>query len=346
MTTEIMLVGEAYGEQEAAAGQPFVGKSGWLIKQLLSQAGIAFRDCYVTNVFNLQPQPTNDIGNLCGPKIEGIPGMPALVKGKYANARYTSELRRLYQEINTVNPNLIIALGATTAWALLGTSGIKTIRGAPIATTSPATLATGVALSRPFKVLPTYHPAAVLREWSLRPVILADLDKARRQSATPDIRRPAREIWIEPTLSDLEEYEQRYIIPAQRLSIDIETKGDQITCVGFAPSVESAMVIPFWSAAQSDGNYWRTLEDELIAWDFVKRWCSLRPSVFQNGLYDIHRLWRTYGIQCALAEHDTMLLHHAQQPEMEKGLAFLATIYTEEASWKFMSKTDTLKKED
>lgn len=346
MRNGIMLIGEAWGEQEAAAGQPFVGKSGWLIKQLLSQSGIEFRDCAVTNVFNLQPPNSNDVSNLCGPKIEGIPGMPALVKGKYANARYTSELRRLYEEINSFNPNLIIALGATAAWALLGTSGIKTIRGAPIGTTAPATPATGVQLRRTFKVLPTYHPAAVLREWSLRPVILADLDKARRNSASPEIVRPARDIWIEPTLDDLARYERDFLINAPRLSIDIETKGDQITCIGFAPSVSSAIVVPFWSAAQSDGNYWRTLEDELIAWDFVKRWCSLKPSVFQNGLYDIHRLWRTYGIQCALAEHDTMLLHHAQQPEMEKGLAFLATIYTEEASWKFMSKTDTLKKED
>jgi uracil-DNA glycosylase len=343
----IMLIGEAYGEEEEAAqGLPFVGKSGWFIKQLLAQSGIEFRQCYATTVFNLQPKPTNDIVNLCGPKIEGIPGMPALVKGKHVNAQYTPELRRLYEEINAVNPNLIIALGATAAWALLGTSGIKTIRGAPIGATAPGAAATGVSLSRTFKVLPTYHPAAVLREWSLRPVILADLDKARRNSYEPDIRRPSREIWIEPTLSDLEEYEQRYIVPASRLSIDIETKGDQITCVGFAPSTSSAMVIPFWSASQRDGNYWRTLEDELIAWDFARRWCAMKPSVFQNGLYDIHRLWRTYGITCNLAEHDTMLLHHAQQPEMEKGLAFLATVYTEEASWKFMSKTDTLKKED
>lgn len=343
---DIMLVGEAWGAEEALQQRPFVGKSGWLIKQFLAQSGIRFEECYCTNVFNLQPQPSNDISNLCGPKSEGIFGMPALVKGKYADAKYTPELRRLYEEINAVNPNIIIALGATASWALLGTSGIKSIRGASIGTTSPATAACGVGLARTFKVLPTYHPTAVLREWSLRPIVLADLDKARRFSSTPDITRPSRNIWIEPTLEDLETYERDFILPAKRLSIDIETKGDQITCIGFAPSIDSALVIPFWSASKKDGNYWDSLEDELTAWEYVRRWCGLRPSVFQNGLYDIHRLWRTYGIKCTLAEHDTMLLHHAQQPEMEKGLAFLATIYTDEASWKFMSKTDTLKKED
>lgn len=345
MKNSIMLIGEAWGEQEAAARQPFVGKSGWLIKQLLSQVGIAFDECYATNVFNLQPRG-NDIAALCGPKNEGIPGMPALVKGKYANASYAPELKRLYGEINRENPNLIIALGATAAWAILGSSGIRSVRGAPIGTTSPATAATGVSLNRSFKVLPTYHPAAVLREWSLRPIVLADLDKAKRHSSEPGISRPSREIWVEPDLLDLRRYEEEYIKPSHRLSIDIETKGDQITCVGFAPSIDTAIVIPFWSAAQKDGNYWRTLEDEMTAWDYVKRWCALKPSVFQNGLYDIHRLWRTYGITCNLADHDTMLLHHSLQPEMEKGLAFLGTIYTDEASWKFMSRIDTLKKED
>ena len=52
------------------------------------------------------------------------------------------------------------------------------------------------------------------------------------------------------------------------------------------------------------------------------------------------------GIACRGAAEDTMLLHHALQPEMEKGLAFLGSVYTDEATWKFMSKVDTLKKED
>jgi hypothetical protein len=42
-----------------------------------------------------------------------------------------------------------------------------------------------------------------------------------------------------------------------------------------------------------------------------------------------------------------MLLHHSLQPEMKKALGFLATIYTEEPSWKFMRKeVDTTKTED
>ena len=51
-----------------------------------------------------------------------------------------------------------------------------------------------------FKLLPTYHPSAILRQWDNRPTVIADLMKAKRESLYPEIRRPAREIWIEPSL--------------------------------------------------------------------------------------------------------------------------------------------------
>lgn len=337
---KIMLIGEAYGEEEEKVNLPFIGSSGWMLKNLLSQVGIKYDECFTTNVFNLRPKPSNDIGNLCGPKSSAIPGTTALTKGKYARAEFAPELTRLYKEIEREQPNVIIALGATAAWATLGSSGIRAIRGAPAGSLFPNQ-------SRVFKVLPTYHPAAVSRDYTLRPIVLADLDKARRQSGSPDLVRPERFIWVEPTLDDLVLYEQEHIIGAKRLSIDIETSGDQITCIGFAPSPTSALVIPIIDRTKSGNNYWPTLRDEMIAWSFVRRWCAEYPCVFQNGLYDMHFLWRRYGIPCPKAEHDTMLLHHAQQPEMEKGLGFLGTIYTEEASWKFMRKeNETVKRED
>jgi DNA polymerase I-like protein with 3'-5' exonuclease and polymerase domains len=65
--------------------------------------------------------------------------------------------------------------------------------------------------------------------------------------------------------------------------------------------------------------------------------CELNvPKVFQNGLYDIHFLWRKYGIAPARCEHDTMLLHHALHPEMLKGLGFLGSLYSTEPAWKLM----------
>lgn len=344
--TKIMMVGEAWGEQEEEAQKPFVGKSGWLIKQLLGMVGLNFDEIYTTNVFNLRPQ-SNDLANLCGPKETRIAGFPTLVKNKngYLRSEYASELTRLYTEVNEVNPNLIIALGATACWALLGTSGIRAIRGSASGTNGVGAASTGVHLHRSFKVLPTYHPAAVLRDWSLRPIVLSDLDKAKRYSGSPDLVRPTRLIRIEPTLGDLADFDREHIAVAKRLSIDIETIGEQVTCIGFAPDPWNALVVPFHTRANPSGNYWPTLQQELSAWAYVRRWCQ-KPGVFQNGMYDVHRLWRTYGIACNPTD-DTMLMHHAMQPEMEKGLGFLGSVYTNEASWKFMRHdVETLKKED
>lgn len=334
-TNGIMVVGEAYGRDEELVEQPFVGASGRLLTGLLSQAGIARSECYLTNVFNLRPQ-SNDVKTLCGPKAEGIPDYPALVKGKYVRREFQPELERLFLEVEREKPNLVIALGASAAWAFLARGqnahpGIKSLRGAPSQSWFP--VGNGV------KVLPTYHPAAILREYSLRPIVYADLCKAKREAEFPEVRRPMREIWIEPTLEDLIEFRTRYINPSPSLSIDIETKGDQITCIGFAPRPDIALVVPFFDPTAPGKNYWRGKSDELQAWRWVRDVCAMRKRiVFQNGLFDMHFLWRSYGIPVPYACHDTMLCHHALQPEMQKGLGFLASIYTNEQQWKFMGK--------
>jgi len=58
------------------------------------------------------------------------------------------------------------------------------------------------------------------------------------------------------------------------------------------------------------------------------------PKLFQNGLYDIPFILRTVGIRVLGATHDTMLLHHALQPESLKGLGYLGSIYTDHHAWK------------
>lgn len=331
MQSKIMLIGEAWGEHEEQAHAPFVGPSGWILDGMLSQVGLHRRDCHITNVFNLRPKPSNDVKNLCGTKPQGIPGLPALAKGKFVLAKYKPELDRLYTEINKVNPNILVALGATAAWALLQSTGIKAIRGA-VALTHPS-----LPLMRSYKVVPTYHPAAIAREWTNRPIAVADLDKAKRESETPVFRRPKREIWTYPTLEDLALFERLHILPAEILASDIETWNDQITCISFGTATH-AIVIPFVSELRPGKNYWQDIDEELEAWNYVRRWCAMKPTIFQNGMYDIQFLWRSYRIPVKQAAEDTMLLHHAFQPEMEKGLGFLASIYTDEVSWKFMRK--------
>jgi hypothetical protein len=300
-------------------------------------------DVFRSNVFNLRPPPkpglpNNSIEAICGGKSTAIGGYPALTKGKYVDERYVPEIERLGDELFRHNPNLILCLGNTAMWALLGQTAISRYRGTTAISTHCAT---------GFKVLPTYHPAAVLRQWDLRPIVVLDLAKARRESHTPSITRPARTIHIPETLEDCLEW-WKEAKEYSRIAVDIETYGQQITCIGFAAGPSNCLVIPIHDGGRVGGSYWATQEVEVKVWGFIREVLgSSIPKVFQNGMYDISFLWRAYGIKTMRAEEDTMLLHHALQPESLKGLGFLGSVYTDEGSWKHLRRgKDTIKEDD
>jgi hypothetical protein len=199
-----------------------------------------------------------------------------------------------------------------------------------------------------FKLLPTYHPYAILRQWELRPTVIADFMKATKEALYAEIRRPHREIYIEPTIDDIRTFIDTNIRGCDLLSVDIETSGNRITCIGFAPGPDIAIVIPFDDERKKNGCYWESREDELHVWRLIA--CILHdaniPKLFQNGAYDIAFLWRAYGIKTFGATEDTMLLSHALQPESLKGLGYLGSIYSDEGSWKHMRKKDETVKRD
>lgn len=367
MNKPILLCGEAWGANEAKLQAGFVGSAGVELLKMLHEAGtivltsadfeyiqkfwtssnpahidMIWRmhpEVYRTNVLNLHPH-ANRLEALCGPKTASIPGYPAIIKAKYLDADYAGELDRLGDEILRVDPNLIVALGNTPLWALCGTTGVSKLRGTTRLSTHTVS---------GYKVLPTYHPAAVLRQWELRPTTVADLSKAKREAGFPEIRRPEREIWIEPSLDDIARFAADYIDSAPILSVDIETAGNQITCIGFAPGSRYALVIPFHDARQRRRSYWPTAADEAAAWSLIRGILETPapPKVFQNGLYDIAFIWRTTGIKVLGADHDTMLLHHALQPESLKGLGYLGSIYSDESAWKTERKgTKTIKRDE
>jgi len=362
----IVIVGEAWGEYENRIGQAFVGPSGIELLRMLNDARVIeltstdrdyineyyrrgdprcidsiwrlHTELYRTNVFNIHP-PANRLEYFCGSKGDGIPSYPALLAGKFVRREFEPELDRLADEIIAHDPNLILALGNTALWALCGRTGVSKLRG----TTHLTTHCVGG-----YKLLPTYHPSAVLREWSHRPTGVFDLIKARREAEFPEVRRPNCEIWIEPTLDDIERFINDFIRGCDILSVDIETSGSRVTCIGFAPSASRAIVIPFDDDRAKDRSFWTSREAEGAAWALIRRVLVDRtiPKLFQNGLYDIAFLWRAYGIGVMGAAEDTMLLSHALQPEALKGLAYLGSIYTDHGAWKSERKWGTTIKRD
>src|SRR5215831_8024304 len=133
MPSGIVLIGEAWGDREEHERSPFVGPAGYELTRMLHEAGLRRADCYLTNVFNIHP-PGNDMSALCGPREEAILGYPQLLvsrptyrywTGGYVRAKYGAELARLTDELIREDPNLVITLGNTALWAMLGKTTIS-----------------------------------------------------------------------------------------------------------------------------------------------------------------------------------------------------------------------------
>ena len=360
LSKPIILLGEAWGQNEAKIGKPFVGSSGAELIRMLTESGALdfsssdrdYLSAYYatgdpnqldmiwnlhpefhrTNVFNLHPQG-NALESLCGDKAEAIRGYPKLtVKSpSWLRAEFASELERLGDEILSHDPNLIVCLGNTPLWALAGRTGVSKLRG--------TTCLSSHTISG-YKLLVTYHPAAVTRQWELRPTTIIDLGKIIHEASFAEIRRPKREIWIEPSLEDIERFINDHVLGCRVLSVDIETSGQQITCVGLAPRKDLAIVIPIHDERTKSRSYWPTAELERQCWELICRVLEDQSikKVLQNGIFDSAFLWRAYGIKVMGMEHDDMLLHHALQPESLKALGFLGSIYINERAWKVERK--------
>ncbi len=132
-----MFVGEQPGDSEDLAGEPFVGPAGQLLRQCLVEAGFAVNEIYLTNAvkhFKWTPRGKR--------RIHERPRQDEILACRYW----------LEQEIEQVKPKAIVALGATAAGALLGSSVRVTRDRAKV---FPSPLASLVTL--------TVHPSSILR---------------------------------------------------------------------------------------------------------------------------------------------------------------------------------------
>lgn len=324
----ILILGETPGADEEREGRPFIGQSGKLLDQMLIRAGIVRQDCAITNVFSVRPE-NNDITKFCvdkktAIKLGGSPSQLPVQKGKYLHPDYAPHINRLERDISVAKPTLIIACGNVATWATLGLSGISSIRGV-------------VAWSDKFqcKVLPIYHPAAVLRQHALFSTTVIDLCKARAESEFPEIRSPVWSVLYEPSLADLFQFLPE-ALASEKMTIDIETARGQITCIGFGLPSRKSLVIPLVDRRKPGYNYWATIPEERQAWRIIRKLCeSKAKKILQNGLYDIQYLWK-FKVPVRNFCCDTMILHHSMQPELPKGLGYLGSLYTSYPSWKNM----------
>lgn len=328
---KLAFVGEAPSDDEMLIGRPLVGPSGRVFNQLLACANIDRKEHLVTNVFDFQ-LPDNEVKNICAGTEEmrtweGY-DLPPIDKGAFLRPEFVPCLDRLRSELERAQPTVIVPLGATALWALTSSPNISATRGTVVAASR---LVPGI------KLVPTLHPAHVIHEWKFFHVVVADLNKAMRESAYPQVKLPKRELWLVPSLDDMDYFKTQYLDQTDLISVDIETGWKQITCIGFAPDAGHTIVVPFWDMRKPSRSYWPSTEDELLAWE----WCqtvleSDTPKLLQNGPYDIFWLWDKYGIKVRNYRQDTRLIHHALYPELPKSLEFMGATHANQGPWKLM----------
>lgn len=322
-TSPILIIGEAPGGVEAQLGYPFAGPTGSLLDKALKEVGLSREMCSITNVLRFQPKG-NDISTLITDRKKDLPEDWVEHNGLRCHPLVIEGLRELENEIDLLRPKLIIALGNTALWALTGQTGIVKWRGSMLTTPLNPVAHT---------VIPTYHPAAVLRQWSWRGIMLQDLRRAASLIDGP--AEPCKyNFKLFPTagecitkIAELDREATRLHAQGEKLklSIDIETIRRHIACVGIAWSKTDAICIPIFTKS----NYF-DLEQELTIILAFRRLCH-NPGVKiigQNYLYDAQYFARFWGL-FREADHDTMISNHAVFLELPKALDFLASMYCE-----------------
>lgn len=135
----LMFVGEAPGADEDEQGEPFVGKAGQLLTKIIETMGLQRSDVYIGNILKCRPDtPGQTAGNR-----------------KPTTDEMATCIPYLHEQIDLIQPQVLVALGATAVEGLLGkTVGITKLRG------------TWQTYGN-IPLMPTYHPAYLLRNQAL-----------------------------------------------------------------------------------------------------------------------------------------------------------------------------------
>ncbi len=330
----IAIVGESYGADEAFSNKPFIGMSGKDLTALLTETGISRNEVFLTNVVNEKPL-NNDMWNFFYPTEEAKLLKIESTRGLYPKPNVEEGIENLRQQLAIVKPDLVIGFGNYALWALtddcfdLGYShkrrtpkGIGKWRGSQLHCSD---------YMGGFNLLPTYHPAAALKNRPWRYLIRHDLGTRVKKALANDWEEPKYDFIIRPTISQAVAWLNSTLLRLDlkvplEMAVDLETRGGQIACIGLSTYRLAAICIPFMCIEDQEG-YW-SREEELIIVDLLRK-VLLHPNlriIGQNFLYDAQYTslqWQiipeVYG--------DTMILHHLCWPGTPKGLSYLSSLY-------------------
>ncbi len=159
LDASLMLIGEAPGNQEDIKGRPFVGSAGKLLSTLLSSIGLKREGVYISNIVKHRPPDNRE------PKTDEI-------------AACTPYLDR---QIQIIKPKIITTLGKHSTKYILSMVGVEVkglgeVRGR---------IYTERRFGIPVRIIPTYHPAAVLYNPAYRSSLEEDFRKIKTELEEP-----------------------------------------------------------------------------------------------------------------------------------------------------------------
>ena len=310
---DVAILGEAPGREEVRKKEPFVGESGKLLFATLGQAGLTRKEVYTTNVCKCQPT-----GN----------AKPSRVQMQCcAGANGTL----LVEELKQRGVKLVIALGNTALEILTGHVGITKYRGQPMKALADPNLC----------ILPTFHPAAILRNVNYFPDFAADLTRAValvKGQAPSEVRTgPIRVIDnVDEAVAFLDKLRDQPIV------FDVETSGydhtkDYILSMVFSCSPTDATVIT------GNALYEPEVQDKLKVMESPERHIQW---IGHNAQFDAVFIKQQLGVRPCIS-FDTLLAHYALDEVSTHDLKVLAAAFLGAPDWEAdMSRYLTHPKKD
>jgi len=312
LNANILLIGEAPGENEERDGVPFVGGAGRILNGLLRTANIDRGTCRIDNVLQCRP-PNNSM--------------------KTNEARQALEhcIPRFLSRLHQVHPMVTVPMGNTALNALGFYYPISKARGA-------------VMRSPHGRIIPTWHPAYIMRQWHEYLTAQYDWKKIKRHSeGYLGQIEPPEFFHIKPNIIDVEMFEKQVSEQALRgevvLGIDLETyeidnpQNIPIKVCGIATNERTVMVIPF--ITESGNYYWGTHDEAIRAIMAIGRILE-NPRIvkmFHNALFDVQVLMN-HGWHVVPPIFDTMIAQFLICHLLPQSLAYLVSIHTDYPPWK------------
>jgi DNA polymerase len=291
-----MIVGEAPGKREDEVGEPFVGKAGKYLRELLMENGI--EDPFITNAVSCRP-PDNRT-----PKVGEIKACREYI-GK---------------QIAVVKPKYVLLLGNTPCLSLLDLKGITSLRGKPIERN-------GVVY------LPTFHPAAVFYDdkGTKRNQLEADIRYFSEIISYGGIPKTDELDWT--IVDDENKVEAMLADLTGTVAWDTETtglypwaRGMRVNSVGFATKNHQWCLPIHHRESPWDDDQ---LEDIICRIDEKIRDCY---TITHNGKFDVEWMYVHWGVYWP-PQFDTMLAHYMCNENDRHGLKYLAQLYFGATDW-------------